>query len=218
MQPSAPSPALHFSAVGAEAAHGAAMPTIELLVGIECDAAFEIRTVALNVDVRIAAQRRKYEAAERERLMELFGDDSQRERSLRNLQWVRESLNVPRFTGSTQIRVPVPCAYDFDVVASRYLVALESGEIPVDVRFSGTVFFCGEDGGLQTAMIPPESEVSLSIAVATWRQAVDAAFPESAWIRMRRDTLNRLQAYRSRRGHVDWDQFFDELLAKAEER
>lgn len=218
MQTSAPAPTLRFSALGAEAARGVATPTIDLIVGIECDTGFEIRTVALNVEVRIAAQRRTYEAAERERLAQLFGDASRWERSMRSLEWGRASLNVPRFTGSTQIRIPLPCAYDFDAVASRYLIALEGGEIPVAVLFSGTVFFCGDDGDLQTAMIPWKSEISLPISVTTWRQAVGTASPESAWIRMRRDTLSRLQAYRSKRAHTDWDQVFDELLANAEGR
>lgn len=212
-----PAPTLHFKALGAEAAHDVATPTIELILGIDCDAEFEIRTVALDVEVRIAAQRRNYETAERERLTELFGDASQWARSMDSLQWVRTSINVPRFTGATEIRVPLPCTYDFDVVASKYLVALEGGEIPVDVLFSGTVFFCGDDGGLQTAMIPWDSELSLAISLATWRRAVEAFSPESAWIRMRRETRDRLQAYRSRRAFADWDHVFDELLRKAEE-
>jgi Family of unknown function (DUF6084) len=217
MQAAASAPALRFRPLGAEAARGYAMPTIELIVEIDAEAGYEIRTITLNAEVRIAAQRRQYGANERERLLEVFGDASQWAQSMRSLQWMRGSLNVPRFAGSTQVRIPLPCTFDFDVVASKYLIALETGEIPVDVLFTGTVFYCGSDGGLQTAMIPWESEVSFRIPVSTWRQAVDAAFPESAWIRMRRDTLKRLQAYRSRHVHADWDQMFDELLTKAEE-
>lgn len=207
---------LRFSAAGAEAARGVATPTIDLLVEILADEGFEIRTIDLNAEVRIAALRREYDPAERDRLVKLFGDAAQWPRTLRNLQWLCASLNVPRFSRSTTVRVPLPCGYDVDVAASKYLIALEGGEIPVEVLFSGTVFYCGEDGGLQTAMIPGENQVSLRIPMATWREAVDAAFPDSAWVRMRRDTLNRLQAYRARRALGDWDSVFDELLIKAD--
>lgn len=209
-------PALRFRVLGAEAPHAYATPTIELITEISCDEAYEIRTVALNVDVRIAAARRRYDAAEQERLREIFGDAAQRAESLRGLQWMHGSLNVARFAGSTTVRIPLPCSYDFEVASAKYLSALESGEIPADVLFSGTVFYCGDDGGLQTAAIPWESEVSLRIPIATWREAVDAAFPQSCWIRFERSTLTKLQAYRSRHSHADWDATFDELLAKAD--
>ncbi len=214
---SASAPTLRFRPLAAEAARAYTAPTIELIVQIDSDAGYEIRTITLNLEVQIKTQRRKYGATERDRLLEVFGDASQWPTSMRSLQWMRGSLNVPRFAGSTQIRIPLPCAYDFDVAASKYLIALEAGDIPVDVLFTGTIFYCGNDGGLQTAMIPGESKVSFRVPVSTWRQAVDAAFPESAWIRMRRDTLKRLQAYRAKHTHVDWDETFDELLAKVEE-
>jgi hypothetical protein len=216
MRASVGTPALHFRALGAQASHAYATPTIELMTEIACDEAYEIRTVTLNVDVRIAAARRRYDDAEQERLRELFGDVSQWAHSLRSLQWMHGSLNVPRFSASTTVRIPLPCSYDFEVASAKYLSALESGEIPVDVLFSGTVFYCAEDGGLQTAMIPWESEVSLRIPIDTWREAVDAAFPETCWIRFNRSTLTKLQAYRSRQGHADWDATFDALLAKAD--
>lgn len=209
-------PALRFRALGTEASHAYTTPTIELMTEITCDEAYEVRTVTLNVEVRIAAQRRRYDSAEQERLREIFGDASQWGHSLRSLQWMRGSLNVPRFSGSTTVKIPLPCSYDFEVASAKYLSALESGEIPVDVFFSGTVFYCGDDGGLLTAMIPWESEVSLRISIATWREAVDAAFPETCWIRFRRSTLTKLEAYRSRQGHGDWDATFEALLAKAD--
>lgn len=215
-QTSVGAPALRFRALGAEASRDFATPTIELVAEIECDPTYEIRTVALSVDVQIAAQRRRYDAAERARLGEIFGAESQWAKSLRHLRWMHASMNIARFAGSTTVRIPLPCSYDFEVAAAKYLASLESGEIPVDVLFSGTVFYCGADGDLQTAMIPWESEISMRIPVATWRQAVNAAFPESCWIRFGRDTLAKLQAYRSRRGHIDWDETFKELLEKAE--
>jgi hypothetical protein len=205
-------PALRFRTLGAQASHGFATPVIELAIEIACDPTYEIRAVALNVDVRIAAQRRRYDAPERERLGEIFGNESQWAQSLGSIQWMRGALNVPRFEGSTVIRVPLPCSYDFDVAAAKYLAALESGEIPVEALFSGAIFYAGANGNLQTAMIPWESESAFRIPVATWREAMDTAFPQSAWIRVADTTLRKLQAYRSRRAHADWDVTLDELL------
>ena len=74
--------------------------------------------------MRIAATRRRYDDAERQRLFELFGAPGGWDRSLRNLRWTTAPLNVSQFTGSTTAELPVPCTYDFDVVATKYLQAL----------------------------------------------------------------------------------------------
>ena len=54
------------------------------------------------------------------------------------LLWTRTTLVVPPFTGSTVVELPVPCSYDMDVLASRYLDALAGGEVPLEFLFSGT--------------------------------------------------------------------------------
>lgn len=215
MQASLGAPTLRFRALGAQPSRAFATPTIELWVEIACEAPYEIRAIALNVEVRIAAQRRRYETPERERLFDLFGDPSQWQQSLRSVQWMRASVNVASFAGSTVIEIPLPCSYDFDVAAAKYLAALEDGEIPVDVLFSGTVFYDDGAGRLQTAMIPWESEATFRITVAMWRKAVDAAFPESAWLRVSRTMLARLHTYRSSRAHLDWDETLADLLENA---
>jgi hypothetical protein len=48
----------------------------------------------------------------------------------------------------------VPCTFDFDLAATKYFPALGSGEIPLCVMFSGTVFYQSEDGALQIAHVP----------------------------------------------------------------
>ncbi len=213
MQASPDVPALRFRAIGAQPSRAFATPTIELWVEIGCEVPTEIRAIALNVEVRIAAQRRRYETPERERLFDLFGDPSQWQQSLGSVRWLRSSINVGSFAGSTVIEVPLPCTYDFEVAAAKYLAALQDGEIPVDVLFSGTVFYHDGAGRLQSAMIPWESEATLRIPVAMWRRAIDAAFPDSAWLRLNRATLARLQAYRSNHAHLDWDETLADLLA-----
>ena len=53
---------------------------------------------------------------------------------------------VRGFTGDIEFDLPVPCTYDFDVAATKYLHSLGDGEIPLNVLFSGTVFTRGSTG------------------------------------------------------------------------
>ena len=52
----------------------------------------------------------------------------------------------PGFTGQHRVELPVPCTYDFEVAAAKYLHALDDGEIPLLFLFSGTVFAKGDGG------------------------------------------------------------------------
>jgi hypothetical protein len=52
--------------------------------------------------------------------------------------------------------------------------------------------------------------------VSVWRSMMDLYFPNSSWIRIRRDTLDGLQRFRARRGLPTWDQAFEQLLKEAE--
>lgn len=209
-------PALRFAALGAQARRDCAVPTLALALRIEAEGPYAIRAIGLDVEVRIAAERRRYAAAETARLGELFGAPSEWSRSLGPVPWTRATLNVGPFAETTTLDVALPCSYDFEVTAAKYLAALDDGEIPVDVLFGGNVFYAGADGRLQTARIPWASEAALRIPVAAWREAVEAAFPEAAWLRVGRETLARLQAYRSRRAFVRWDETLEALLADAE--
>ena len=59
---------------------------------------------------------------------------------------------VRGFTGDVEFDLPVPCTYDFEVAAAKYLHALRDGEVPLRVLFSGTVF---TRGGLPPPAHPP---------------------------------------------------------------
>ena len=53
------------------------------------------------------------------------------------------STMVQGFTGVTEVDLPLPCTYDFDVTGSRYLHAVGDGTVPLALLFSGTVFTRG---------------------------------------------------------------------------
>src|SRR3712207_5695547 len=123
-------PNLDFGVEGAEVLEYAAVPSLLFKLCIENLEAEPIRSVALNTQIRIAATQRHYEAAEQERLQELFGEPHRWKDTLRSLLWTHTVLQVPRFSGSTVVDMPVTCTYDLEVVAAKYFYALEDGEGP----------------------------------------------------------------------------------------
>jgi hypothetical protein len=211
--PAASAPDLQFAAAAVTAVP-AAIPTLRFTVTVERATEARVRGLGLNVALRIAAQRRRYSEEEGERLRELFGPVQDFPRSLGGVPWAQVAINVPGFTGATAVELDVPCTYDFEVAAAKYLAALEGGDVPLELLFSGSMYYSAPDGRLQMAMIPWDREASLRMPLSTWREAVDSAFPDSAWLRVRRDVFARLQAHRSRNGLTTWDETLDSLLGE----
>ena len=203
-------PALEFLVEDVRALEHAAVPTLAFRLRISSGDR-EIRSLSLNAQVRIDAPRRAYTEAERERLFELYGRAPEWRSTLRSLLWTQTSVTVPPFAGETVVELLVPCTYDFDVVATKYLHALEDGEVPLELLFSGTVFYADE-GRLQVAHVPWDREARCLLPVRVWRDALEHAFPGSAWIRLGRDSFDRLQAYKSSRALLTWDATLDDLL------
>lgn len=189
----------------------AAVPTLCFRLHVDAGAR-EVRSVGLNVQVRIDATRRRYEERDEARLRELFGGRERWGQTLRNLMWANVSVTVPRFVGETYVALHVPATYDFEVVAAKYLNALAGGEVPVELLFSGTIFYAADDGRLQAAPLDWTQEAATSLPVAVWREAVDVAFPNSSWLRLSRETFDRLWAYRASRTLPSWEATLDELL------
>jgi Family of unknown function (DUF6084) len=141
-------PDLSFEVVDAEVVPFAAVPSLLFKLRVENQQDEPVRSVALNTQIRISATQRHYEAGEQERLLELFGEPSRWKDTLRSLLWTHTILQVPPFSGSTVVDMPVPCTYDLEVVAAKYFHALQDGEVPLEFLFSGTVFYTREGGWL----------------------------------------------------------------------
>ncbi len=210
-------PELAFTIQDVRAVAAAAAPTLAFAVRIEATDGVAIRGLGLNVLLRIAAERRRYGSQESDRMRELFGAVEDWSRSLGPLRWAKLAVNVPAFAHSTVVEIDVPCTYDFDVAAAKYLAALEDGEVPVELLFSGTLLYTGAGGRLQSAMIPWDREASVRMPISVWRDALDRAFPDTAWLRVSREVFSRLQAYRSGRGLTSWDDALESLLDREEE-
>jgi uncharacterized protein DUF6084 len=202
---------LEFTCVGAVADRYAATPTVQLRLRIAETTGTPVHTLALRTQVRIEPVRRRYDDEEGEALADLFGDRSRWGETLKALQLAFVSQLVPGFTGSTEIDVPLPCSYDFDVAAHKYLYALREGGVPLLLLFSGTIF-TGRPGTLSVTPIAWQKEAAYQLPVPVWREAMDQHFPGAAWLRLHRDTFDRLYNYRVREALGTWDDAIERLL------
>jgi hypothetical protein len=212
----AAAPRLAFSVEDGGVLDHAAVPTLRFMLRVESTG--EVRSLSLNVQLRIAATRRTYSEAEEEGLRELFGRPEQWGRSLGSLHWTNLSLHVPAFSGSTLIELHVTCTYDLEVAASKYLNALEGGEVPLEFLFGGTLFYAAPDGRLQVSRLSWSEEAEFRLPASVWREMMDRHFPGCAWLRLQRDTFDRLHAYRARHAHLSWEDTVDALMRDAGER
>jgi hypothetical protein len=209
---------LEFGVEHAAPVEFAAVPTIGFGLRIASLSGHAIRSIMLNVQVQIAARRRSYSDAEEQRLLELFGEPDRWSTTLRTLLWMRTTQVIPGFADETLVELHMPCTYDFEVTAAKYMQALGEGHVPLEFLFSGTVFYTGESDVLQTGMISWDREAEYLLPVDVWRRTMDHYFPSSAWLRLDRDTFDRLAEYRAEHVLPSWEQTLGSLLDRARER
>ena len=209
-------PELSFEVEGCAVAEHAAVPTLTFELRVEAPAEVAVRSVMLDVQVQIAARRRPYDDAAQARLGELFGAPERWGATLRTLPWTRATVVVPPFRGRTSVELPVTCSYDLEVAASSYFNGLEEWEVPLEFLFSGSVFYADRDGRLQTTRITWESDAEFALPVATWKRAIERHFPGAAWLRLDRESFDRLHAYRTRNAMPSWEAAIESLLEARE--
>jgi uncharacterized protein DUF6084 len=210
-------PELAFAVREAAPLQYAAVPTLRFGLGIESVGGRPVRSILLDVQIQINARRRGYDPAVRERLFELFGAPEGWSTSLRTLLWTRTTVVVPPFNESTTVDVAVPCTYDLEVAASRYFDALADGDVPLEFLFSGSVFYTPASGLLQTARLSWNYDADYRLPVRVWKETMERHFPGSAWVRLSRDSFDRLAAYKARHALPTWEHALDALLPEDEE-
>jgi hypothetical protein len=210
-------PQLVFRVEGAAAERYSAAPTLNFALRIERAGGGPVRSILLDTQIQIAARRRPYVEGEQAWLVELFGTSDRWGTTLRTLLWTRTTLVVPPFSDATEINVPVACSYDLEVNAANYLSALQDGEVPLEFLFSGSVFYGGPGGMLQTTRISWDREADYRLAVATWREAMDRHFPGSAWLRIGRPAFDQLRAYKAEHGLHTLEDAVARLIAERQE-
>jgi len=210
-------PDLDFTVESAEVLPYAAVPTILFRLGISnAVEGEEVNSISLRTQIRISATRRRYDEAEQAKLRELFGEPYQWKETLRSVLWTNTNTIITGFSDGAIFEMPVTCTYDFDVVGTKYFAALEDGEIPLEFLFCGTVFYRNEAGALQAVQISWEKEAQFRLPVETWREMMDHYFPNTAWLRIRKDTFDRLYDYRSRHALLTWERTLESLLEASE--
>jgi hypothetical protein len=205
---------LRFECLGAVAQRFAAAPTLAFALRISETTGATVHAVALRCQLRIEPRRRRYAPTEAERLHDLFGDVSRWGDTLEPMQFTTVSTMVPGFTGTTDFDLPVPCTYDLEVAAGRYFDALDDGEVPLLLLFSGTVF-AKRGNGFEVTQVPWSTESPYRLPVPVWREMVDTYFPDRAWITLSRATLDELARFKTRRALPTWDTTVSALLGDA---
>ena len=204
---------LAFDCIGARVDRYAVVPSLSLILRISETSGQRVEAIALRCQIRIEPARRRYSGVEAERLNDLFGDTERWADTLKPMQFSTVATMVPGFSGACQIDLPIPFTYDLEVGSARYFDSLEAGEIPLLLLFSGTVFTV-TDGRMQVQQVPWSKEAGYRLPVSVWREAIDAHFPNSAWIKMSRRTLEELQRFKSAHALPTWDRTLEALLAR----
>ncbi|MGH3397522.1 MAG: DUF6084 family protein [Streptosporangiaceae bacterium] len=205
---------LVFDCVGARADRFAVVPSMILTLRISETSGQRVEAIALRCQIRIEPARRRYSDAEAERLGDLFGETQRWAETLKPVQFTTVSVMVPGFTGSTDLDLPIPLTYDMEIGATRYFAGLEDGEVPLLLLFSGTVFGTS-DGRLSVQQVPWSKEASYRLPVAVWREAIDAHFPNSAWIKISNSAFDELLRFKTRAALPTWEATLLALLAAA---
>lgn len=189
-------------------------PTILFKLRITETSGDPVHTMMVRIQIQIDAQLRKYDEDERARLVELFGETERWGETLRPFNWTHSAAMLQGFRGATETELAVPVTYDFDVAAAKYMHGLRGGNIPLSFLFSGTVVSRGATGFAIT-QIPWHKECTFPLPQRTWRQTMDLYWPGGGWIRVRSDTLDALQAFKTKNGFTHWDGALGALVERA---
>lgn len=208
---------LVFSIVSARTEPHAAAPTLVFRVRVAMSGDAGVHTGLLRMLVQIDPRRRRYSDAEAERLLDLFGEPLRWHETMRPLLFTQVAIVVPGFTGGVEIDVPIAAPSDLAVAAAKYFHAMSDGQVGILCQFSGTLFVAAP-GGYQVMQVPWDREASFHLPVALWRDAMDQHFPNSAWIRLPRETVDALSRVRIRRALPTWEATIDALCEEAESR
>jgi len=193
-----------------------ALPTLAFGLRIANQPSSErIHTINLRCQIQIEATRRRYSPEEQKHLQDLFGEPERWSQTLKTLLWTHVNCVVPAFSAETTVDVHVPCSFDFNLAATKYFYGVEGGDIPLCFQFSGTAFHESE-AGLRVAPIPWDKEVRFRLPVEIWRSMMDAYHPNSAWLRLRKDTFDRLYQFKMQHGFLSWEDALEQMLEAQE--
>lgn len=174
--------------------------------------AIPVQNVMLRCQIRIEPTRRHYGGREHERLIELFGLKERWGETLRSFLWTHTDLLIPAFETECTIDLPVPCSYDFNIAATTYFHGLETGEVPLSLLFSGTIFYSDPDGRLQIEHIAWSKEATYRLPIAIWHAMMEHYYPNGLWLCIGRGVFDQLERFKREHGHPTFDLALAALL------
>jgi hypothetical protein len=205
-------PQPEFSVLGARPVRFAANPMLSLDLQIEEPSGRQVYMIALTVQLMIEPARRAYDDVTRAKLLELFGEPERWSVTTRSLVWSQLDVLVPPFTGSTTVVIPVSCTYDLELAAAKYLHSVPNGMAPLALHFNGTVYYRGDDGGLQMVLVPWSTSIDFQMPISVWRETIGHYYPGTGWAALQTPTLEALQQEKLRRGLATLDATVAALL------
>src|SRR5438552_16208520 len=103
-------PDLNFEVISAEVAAYSVLPMLIFKMSIvNQDEEEQIHNVNLKCQIMLSVTQRRYNAVEKAKLQDLFGEPERWGETLRTFLWTHVTTVVPRFSGSTIVDLPVPC-------------------------------------------------------------------------------------------------------------
>jgi hypothetical protein len=212
-------PDLDFDILSADVKPYAAAPTIvfqlQITNAVEGE---EIYAAGLKSQIRIEAVHRKYEQETKKRLLEVFGKPERWAQTLKSLYWKQITIPVPRFTGQTVVEIPLECSEDMSAAVGKYMYAVEEGPVPLAFLFNGSIFYKGLEKPVQVTQLPWNKEALYSLPVSLWDDLLDAYFPDSKWLRVPKETFDKLCEYKARSAHPTLNHCLEALVDKALEK
>jgi hypothetical protein len=210
--PASGEPQLQFEVLGARTVRHAAAPTMALDLQVSESSGRQVYMIALAIQLMIEPARRGYDERTRERLTGLFGAPERWAVTTRSLLWAQLDVLVPAFTGTTVVAVTLPCSYDLELAAAKYLYSLPGGQAPLALHFSGIVYYPDEAGGLRLVLVPWSHSIGFHMPVSVWREAVEHYYPQRGWVALHERTLEALERMRVARAVPTYDDCVRALL------
>lgn len=211
-------PDLTFQVTGVEPTERGLAPLLGFKLKVtNSQAEQSIHAVLLTAQIQFQCPQRAYSTEEKAKLVELFGPPEMWGKSLRNRLWAQSNATICAFRGATETVLQVPCTFDLNVAATKYLYGLEQGDVPLLFLFSGSVFY-ESAGQLKVEPISWDKECSYQMPVRVWHELMQSHFPNSAWVSLQRDVFDRLYAFRRQGAFLNWEQAIESLLDQANSR
>jgi hypothetical protein len=189
-----------------------AAPMLSFGLGVSETSGREVFTIALTAQINIDPARRAYDPDTRAALVELFGEPERWAATTHSFLFAHATTLVPSFTGQTTFTLPVPCTYDLEVAAAKYIHSLPDGEVPLSFHFTGSVLYRGDEGQMQVVLIPWTCSAQWRMPVTSWREMMAHHYPGGGWIRVSDKTLAELARRKARRGLHSYDATVNQLL------